>query len=249
MKPYINAFLYCLTAVVLVVLAGSVYQHRMRGYDVVNVTGSATQDFDSDIIVWESSFVQRNADLKLAYAALEADHKKVAEFLQAKTVSDKEFVFSSINIAKLTRPFHDEEGRYVGEVDAGYQLTQSVRVESSEVDKIEVTSREITKLINDGVELTSGQPEYYYSKLAELKISMVAEATKDGRQRAEQITQNSGAKLGPLYYSNLGIFQIMAPNSSEEVSWQGSFNRSSRKKRAMVTVKLQFGIGSASLLF
>ena len=124
----------------------------------------------------------------------------------------------------------------------GYTLTQHVRIESQDVHNIEKTSREITQLINQGVEFYSESPEYYYSKLSELKIQMVAEATKDARTRAEQVAKNAKGKLGNLRYSNLGVFQIVAPNSSEEITWDGTFNRLSKRKTAMVTVKLQFGL-------
>jgi len=243
-KNLVAILMCCITALSMLVLGGKIYKDRMRGYDLVSVTGSATQDFESDIIVWSGSFVQRSEDLKSAYAALAIDQKRVTEFLLSKSVNENDYVFSSVNIEKLKQSLYNENGGFVGEVFAGYQLRQSVRIESKEVNKIESVSREITSIINDGIEFVSYEPEYYYSKLAELRINLVAEATKDARQRALQITENAGSSLGSLRYSNLGVFQIFAPNSSESVSWDGAFNRSSKKKRAMVTVKLQFGIGN-----
>ena len=71
---------------------------------------------------------------------------------------------------------------------------------------------------------------------------MLAEATKDGTLRATTIAENSGAKLGKLKQSTMGIFQIVARNSSEEYSWGGSYNTSSKNKTASVTVRLQFGV-------
>ena len=56
------------------------------------------------------------------------------------------------------------------------------------------------------------------------------------------IAENSDAKLGKLKQSTMGIFQIVAQNSSEEYSWGGSYNTSSKKKTASVTVKLQYGV-------
>ena len=119
---------------------------------------------------------------------------------------------------------------------------QRIQIESKEVDKIEQISREITDLINTGVEFYSDEPEYYYTKLAELKIEMIAEATKDARIRAEQIAENSGSKLGDLKSAQMGVFQIVAQNSSEDFSWGGSFNTSSKMKTATITMKLQYGV-------
>ena len=47
-------------------------------------------------------------------------------------------------------------------------------------------SREVTELIDAGVELNSFAPEYYYTKLAQLKIKMIESATKDAKNRAER---------------------------------------------------------------
>jgi hypothetical protein len=71
---------------------------------------------------------------------------------------------------------------------------------------------------------------------------MIAEATKGARLRAEKIAENSGANLGNLQNAKMGIFQIIAQNSSEEYSWGGAFNTSSKRKTATITMKLTFGI-------
>jgi hypothetical protein len=71
---------------------------------------------------------------------------------------------------------------------------------------------------------------------------MVAEATKDARQRAEKIAEKSGAKLRDLQNAKMGIFQIIAQNSSEEYSWGGTFGTSSKRKTATITIGLTFGI-------
>lgn len=128
------------------------------------------------------------------------------------------------------------------ETFTGYNLTQNVQVESKEVTKIENISREVTELINSGVELYSNSPEYYYTKLSELKLKMVSEATKDAKLRAENIADNAGSNLGDLKKTEMGVFQIVAQNSSEDYSWGGSFNTSSKNKTATITIKLVYKI-------
>ena len=78
--------------------------------------------------------------------------------------------------------------------------------------------------------------------MAELKLEMIAEATKDAKARAEKIAENAGAKLGKLKKSDMGVFQIIAQNSSEDFSWGGSFNTNSKKKEANITMKLVYQI-------
>jgi len=124
----------------------------------------------------------------------------------------------------------------------GFLLTQRMEIESQDVDRIEVFSREVTSLIDAGIEFYSAPPEYYYTKLGELKLEMIASATRDGRTRAERIVEAAGGSLGALHYSNLGVFQITQPNSSAEFSWSGAYDTHSKRKTASVTIKLQFGL-------
>jgi hypothetical protein len=76
--------------------------------------------------------------------------------------------------------------------------------------------------------------------LAELKIKMIESATKVARLRAEKIAKQAGGSLGSLKTADLGVFQITGQNSSEYYSWGGSFNTSSKKKTASVTIRLKY---------
>jgi hypothetical protein len=117
-----------------------------------------------------------------------------------------------------------------------------VTVESDEVAKVEDISRGITGLINRGLELYSESPQYYYTKLSELKMELIERATEDAKERAQIIANRSGAKLGKLKNASMGVFQIIAQNSNEDYSWDGAFNTTSKQKTATITMRLQFGI-------
>jgi uncharacterized protein len=214
---------------------------RNRANDLVSVTGLARRDFESDLIVWRGSYVRRHATLKDAYESLNRDLAAVKKFCAAKGVPNDALAFSSVEIEKEYDEVNEGDARIVREFK-GYLLTQRLEVESRDVDRIERFSREVTELIDGGVEFYSQPPEYYYTKLGELKLEMIASATKDGRARAESIVENAGSRLGPLRYSNLGVFQITRPNSSAEFSWAGAYDTSSKRKTASVTLKLQFGV-------
>ena len=66
------------------------------------------------------------------------------------------------------------------------------------------------------------EPYYFYSKLADLKINIISQATKDAKLRAEMITKSSKSILGRLLTAKIGVFQIIAKNySTENYSWGG----------------------------
>ena len=142
------------------------------------------------------------------------------------------------NFKRLYSP----EGKFIGEEFVEYELTQTVAIESKDVNKIEKISREITELLNHGVQFYSESPRYYFTKLADLKIQMISKATEDARIRAEKIAEFSGGKLGKLESARMGIFQITGQNSKESYSWGGTFNTSSREKTASITMKLTYKV-------
>lgn len=242
MKNYIVAFIFGLALVLSAFFLSDAIKNRNSSADTISVTGLGSTDFTSDLIVWNSTFSKKNIELKSAYAALERDREAIRNYLISKGVKESEIIFSSVNISKDFENTYDQNYNVRSQVFTGYTLTQSIQVESKEVEKIENVSREVTELINIGVELYSESPQYYYTKLAELKLKMIAQATQDAKLRAEQIADNAGAKLGKLKKSDLGVFQIIAQNSSEEYSWGGSFNTYSKKKTATITIKLIYNI-------
>lgn len=230
--------LCCASFVAAVLVFAYTFKYRNRADDMIVVTGLAKQEFDSDLAVWNGSFAVHDATLKGAYDRLKKDADSVRAFLKEKGIADDEYSISSASIQKEYEEVVEQNktlSKFVG-----YQLSQNVRVESKALDKVETVARDVTGVIDKGVEMYSNSPEYYYTKLGDLKIEMIAQASKDGRLRAEQIAQNSAGSIGNLRYSSLGVFQISRPNSNTETSWAGTFDTSSRRKVASVTIKLQF---------
>ncbi len=214
--------------------------NRNKTDNTISVTGLAERNFVSDLIVWKSSFSVKNNNMTQAYAELKTQAEKIQNFLVAKGIAAETLTFSAVDISKEYQYISTNGGTQT--IFDGYRLSQTVSLSSSEVEKIEKISREVTELINQGIEINSQAPQYFYTKLADLKIEMLAEATQDGKLRATTIAKNGAAKLGKLKNSSMGVFQIVAQNSADDYSWGGSFNTSSKNKTASVTVKLQYGI-------
>ena len=123
----------------------------------------------------------------------------------------------------------------------GYRLVQGVSVESQDVDKIDLLSREVTELINQGVEINSNPPRYLYTKIGDLKIEMIGLATQDAKNRAEQIAQSTDNKVGEVRSSKTGVMQINAKNESQ-VSDYGVNDNSSLEKTITSVVNISFSI-------
>jgi hypothetical protein len=214
MKKVFPAFLLTLAIIISAWILGSAWRRTHTQTETIKVTGMAKKDFTSDLIVWRGNFSKKAMSMQDAYMTLKKDAAITRDYLVKKGVNEKEIVFSSVNIMKDYR-YIPTQGGGSAQVFDGYILSQSIEIESKEVEKIEKISREVTELIDLGVEFYSQYPEYYSTKLADLKIEMLAKATEDARIRAEKIAENGHSKLGALRNASMGIFQITGQNSNE----------------------------------
>lgn len=220
-------------------IIGDAFKNRNSSENTISVTGLGSKTFTSDLITWSGSFSKTDYDLKKAYDDLAQNRNIIRDYLISKGIPAEQIIFSAVNTYKITNYNTDEYGRS-RETFGGYQLSQSVSIESKEVEKIEALSRNITEIINQGIEFTSSPPNYFYTKLAEVKHEMIADGTKDAKLRAEKIAENAGAKLGRLKSAKTGVIQITAPNSNEEYSYGGTFNTYSKEKEASITIRLEY---------
>ena len=242
MKSNSTAVIFGLSIVLASIFLGNAYVNRNKQNGKIQVTGLGEKDFSSDLIVWEGSFGVENKELKMGYANLEGDKEMIKRYLLSKGVKEENLVFAAVKTRTQSKRNYSVDGKYIGDEFTGYELKQSILIESHEVDKIEKISREITELLNKGVNFYSRSPRYYYTKLADLKIEMISKATEDARLRAEKIAEFSGGKLRKIVTAKMGVFQITGQNSNEDYSWGGTFNTSSKEKTASITMKLVYDI-------
>ncbi|MEA4841328.1 MAG: SIMPL domain-containing protein [Bacteroidales bacterium] len=242
MNKHWNSILFSVAIIVAAIVLGNAFVNRNRAESQISVTGLGEKNFQSDLIVWEGSFSRENMSLKTASAELNSDKILIENYLIKNGVSRNSVVFSAITISEMTKQKYSQSGERVGEEFAGYKLTQSIEITSKEIEKIEGISRRITELLNEGIQFNSENPRYYYTKLADLKILLVSEATKDARERAEKIAEESGSKLDNLISAQMGIIQITGQNSNEDYSWGGTYNTSSKEKTASITMKLTYKV-------
>jgi hypothetical protein len=221
-------------------LIGNAYKYKFKQTETISVTGAADTNFVSDLSVWSGSFSRTSFNMQEAFDALKKDEGIVMDYIQKQGLDNKEVSTSSINTEKLFNTTYDENGRQTGSTFNGYKLTESITIESKDLLKIDKISRDITQLIQQGVELTSSSPNYYYTRLGDLKIGLLAKASSDGRKRAETIAEHAKSSLGDLKKATMGVFQITGQNENEDYSYGGAFNTSSINKTATITVKMDF---------
>ena len=226
------------TIVSSVILSGGFLKVMKFTSEKISVTGSATKEIKSDFIVWKGTFSRRDIALKTAYEALRSDLEKVKQYLASKAVDQNEIIISPVTTTTLYQK--NEKGYDTNDIQ-GYRVSQEVEIRSKDVDKIAQVSRESTELIDQGIEFESPAPEYFYTKLDELKIEMLAKATENAKQRAESMVKATGNKIGFMRNARMGVFQI-TPVTSTDVSDWGMNDTTSLDKKVMAVVNATFAI-------
>jgi len=216
--------------------------------NVISVTGSAEQTITSDTAKWTSNF-SRNvgaADLKTGNAQMREDLKTVLAYLHTNNVTDAEITVQPATVQSVCASpngyQYDKTGNPIcsAENNGGYSLQQTIIVESSDVQKVQKLSNDASGyLIDKGLIFTTSGVEYYYNKLQDLKLQMLADATKNAQQRADKIVESTGAHLGNLQSSSMGVFQVTSVNSTE-ISDYGAYDTSSIQKKVTSIVRASF---------
>jgi len=227
-----------LALVISAALGARALSQARRGSDQVEVTGSAKRSIRADYAVWRGTVSSQGPALPPAYQELKRFGDRVQAFLTARGLPDSSITVRTIETTVLNETGQD--GRETGRI-AGYRLAQTFEVRSVDIDAVTRLSREVSTLINEGIPLSSPPPEYLYTRLAEVRIALLEEATRDAQARAAAIARATGADVGGVREARSGVFQI-TPRFSTDVSDYGSYDTSSIDKDITAVVRVTFGI-------
>lgn len=208
----------------------------------IKVTGSAKRRIVSDLIEWSATVTAQNPDRTAAYRSLHEQVAKTHAFLSAKGIKEAEIAVNSAAVRELVETEVTGIGaeRVERRVFKGYAMSQSIAVRSRDVARVEKLSREITDLLEQGVSITSQAPEYFYTRLGELKIEMLAEASKDARTRAVKMLESAGGGApGKLVDADMGVINVNPANSTA-TSWEGNNDTSSLEKDIITIVHITY---------
>lgn len=216
-SPFFAAVALAVGLVLAALIFGCFFVQAKQGDQTITVTGSARKRIKSDLVIWKAGVSYQAPVLAEAYKSLSENVPRVKAYLVSKGIPENQITVSSISSQTLHA--RDADGQDTGQI-TGYSLRQELEVRSNDVDLIARIAREATELINQGILLESSAPEYHYTKLGEEKITMLAEAAKDAKKRAEQVAASTDSSIGSVRTARMGVLQI-TPADSNEVSDSG----------------------------
>ncbi|MBI5230264.1 MAG: SIMPL domain-containing protein [Candidatus Magasanikbacteria bacterium] len=199
----------------------------------ISVTGLATRHVKSDEAVW-SLLVKREVksyELAGGYTAIEADKEKIIDVLKKYGLNE------TVDWSPITNEIVYNDKHVLQQ----YDLAIGGEITTGRIDAIENALHEIEKLNMRGINAQTSGLEYNYSKLQELRISLLSEAMRDAKTRAEKILEDTGQHIGRVINASVGSVQVLGKHS-DSTSDYNSLDTSSIEKDIVITVRSDFSI-------
>jgi hypothetical protein len=191
----------------------------------VSVRGLAERDVKADLAILPLRFTVSGEVLSEVQAQIDADLAIVRRFL-----AQQGYPAAAITLGRLE--VSDTQAQAYGNNDGRprFILSQTVIVRTTDVDRVQATSRAMNDLVRQGVLLQDYTgPSYVFTKLNDVRPAMIAEATASARTGAEQFAKDSGTAVGSIREASQGYFEILPRDQT------GDESQSPDKKVRVVT--------------
>ena len=238
-KNYLLGFgIVGISFIISVLIFTAAWKSNQSSNQTITVTGSAKKEIISDFGILRGTISATSSTAELAFKDLENQRKTILKFLDKKGFPNDKVELFTIS----SYPVYDisSSGVSTGRI-IGYVFNQRIEVSSNDVNKIKQLSLDVSSVVEEGVNFSVEPPEYHFTKLAELKIEIQAEAAKDAMIRAQRIAEATDRELGPMRNARMGVLQI-TPKFSNAISDYGINDLSSIEKEIVGVVTASFQI-------
>jgi hypothetical protein len=199
----------CVVLALGIVTAGFLLARGVRGVRgaerYVSVKGLAERELPADLAIWPLAFTQVDDDLALLQQKLDRDRDAIRRFLKAAGFGSEEISESAPSISDRNTV------QYANEMRSRYTAQVTMTLRSNRIAAVQKAVRNAGDLVKQGVVLQGGYgggAQYFFTGLMQVKPKMIAEATKNARQAAQQFASDSGSRVGAIRYAQQGLFSI-----------------------------------------
>jgi hypothetical protein len=225
-----NTLVIAVAIVLSAVVLGSFYYNARKQVNTIRVVGYAAGEYDSDILKWRLTFssITNQNNISQGFQLLSRDLSRFRDF-----ITNKGFDTNDMEVlSAFSWPNYNRDG-----VISGHTFQQVVVFtlrDTTRFHEIEKYVFDLSEVVATGIGIQNSTMEYYISTLPEFKLEIIAEATKDARERALTVAKTTNTRLGKLLNGRVGVFQITEP-FSVEVQSMGIYNTQTRRKQIAVT--------------
>lgn len=183
----------------------------------VSVKGLSQKDIKADLVLWPIKFTLLSNDLNDIYSLIEKDTSKITKFLKDNGITKDEITIYNPNVIDKLADRYSSSQRIA---QFRYIAYRTITVYSKNVDKVRRTISKLPSLGKAGISLSQNtyenKVEYYFTKLTEVKPSMIEESTKNARAVALKFAKDSSSKLGKIKKARQGQFSISSRDKNTE---------------------------------
>ncbi|MFZ9841194.1 MAG: SIMPL domain-containing protein [Candidatus Nanopelagicales bacterium] len=208
-----------------------------RSNEGISVTGSARVNATADRAVWSLNAEQIAPTLSESVRKVEVATKSVTQYLTDGGIPTTAIEFGSVSA------YPQEEysnGNSTGRI-LNYRASRTITVRTDDVELVSKLSNGIGALLQSGVNVSNYGPQYYVSKLNELRPQLLEQAMEDAKVRAEAIVKATGGKVGNVMSVRSGPFQVTSPDSVD-TSAGGYYDTQTIEKTITSTVTVMFDV-------
>lgn len=224
-------------AVISTFIVSATFRKVKSESQTINVTGSAKKVMISDLGILRGTLSATGATAIDSYRALEAQKPILVEYMRSKGFPTDKINFQTISNYPVYN--YNENGQQMD--IRSYTASQMIDIQSGDVALIKAISLEISSLVERGVNFQVNPPEYYNTKIGDIKIDIQADAAKDAMIRGQRIAKATGRELGTLKSARMGVLQI-TPENSNMTSDYGINDVTSIRKEITAVVNANFSI-------
>ena len=204
---------FCLMVGLIVgaVLLGNAIKAVRADDRVVSVKGLCEREVKADNVICPFAYKEGGDDLGLLYKTIEHKNSIIICFLKEAGIGEEEISVAAPKVVDTRTEWSGSQNRYA------YIVTSVVTVCTDKVDEIIRLQSEQGALLQQGIATTSGweyPTVYTFTKLNDIKPSMIETATKNARETAEKFAADSDSRLGKIKRATQGQFSITDRDSN-----------------------------------
>jgi len=179
----------------------------------VSVKGLSERRVKADLAVWNINFKTAGDDLQQTNAKILSDQRHILAFLSKNGFQNNEITLQQTTVIDQYATEYAQQNK----PEHRYIVNSGINVRTEKVDLIRNVSSMTGELIMQGIILEkdfAANPRYSFTKLDNIRPTMLEEATKSARAVAQQFALNSNSKLNGIKHASQGVFQIFSADNA-----------------------------------
>jgi hypothetical protein len=223
-------------------ILGAQAKRAVSGQQSIAVKGLAEKPIKADSAEWVITIGVARLTQAEALAAVAEELEVVQAFLTKQGLTKETW---SVDVESIGPHYEEVFIKDIPrQVQKGYDAYQNIRISTQELDKITAANKAFLQLRADNHPVSAQAPSYLVSNLEAIKMSLIADATKNARSRATEFVKQDGVKVGVMKSASQGAFYILPVGGSydSDNSYGGVYDKSTIDKIARVVVTIVYNI-------